>query len=121
MVIRIKTEEIENAADDLQAVRKRLLHSLADLISIEGRMRNAGLGMSSECVELRRQQNILESDLAKLDVMAGVLKRTAGEMSDAEESVLDSDIRYDSESMDVSVCDLNGIADMVDEVMGDHE
>ena len=119
MKISISTEGVERAADELAACGKRLNYTAAgigeDLNSPGGD--DPAVFVDVEKVRLRKQQQILERDARKIEMMADVLRRVSEEIDSAEGSILDHEAEVGAGEKTVGMNDLDRIGSLIEEAV----
>ena len=116
-VIGISVEKIRLAADDLAACAKRLRYSSACLGSDIDRLRESGAVQHEYINRLGKQRDLLETDIAKTEMMVAVLARIADESELTENAVLDHEDSVTRAEEKIEVRDLYRVSQLIDEVM----
>ena len=131
MTIRISTEGVMRAADELTQCGKSLRYSSAELASdieelkAEEHAGDAGTGeygadgdISEEILQLERQQRELEVRIRDVDIMVNILERLSDEAEMTEDIIRDHADEIGAGMSEAGVSDLSGTAEMIDKVLG---
>ena len=117
MEIRVRTEMLEKAAEELSSCVKRLRYTDTGLSSSLKRLESEREGRGYDLYrELKRLEEQLESCIMRAEIMADVLMRVSQEMSSNEQQIL-SDVSFDPDDIKIGISDLDRLSDIVSEVV----